>query len=417
MDVFSHLYASATPARNTTFSSAHPFAMDASSRFLAEQILDESGSSINEDDHGDLPSPTGSSYSAPRTPFIPQPINVASLIGATAGGESAAPSAEPLLDPLEDLRGYVCMSFVPPMPEESRGEWVKRLTVLKEKRPAGVRGRIRAVVNPVVVKPNEGRRTLVGIERIDAGELRKGCDNWTNARVPRRVHLESVHHVRPDLFLGFEEQEYDLIPEELVLDPEQVSLNMRAKNFNSHRSTTPSSSINDGVSEDSNSSSTEVDSVKSLRLRARGRSDTPLSSSSSTATSTDSSGTAEGSRRRSISRTAPPSDEDDRAASGLSSALRRTLFHTASSVLHLSEGRATRGWRWMSRREAWDHAAARKVDVHGLTVDEAESAQLVTEELPFAGLDWMVWGKPGNIDPVNGRDKGALGMLVVFLPP
>ncbi|KAG8897675.1 hypothetical protein FRC01_011228, partial [Tulasnella sp. 417] len=53
MDVFSHLYATATPARNTNIMT-NPIAFDASSRILAEQILDETSSSIDEDDHGDI---------------------------------------------------------------------------------------------------------------------------------------------------------------------------------------------------------------------------------------------------------------------------------------------------------------------------------------------------------------------------
>ncbi|KAG9020113.1 hypothetical protein FS837_008583, partial [Tulasnella sp. UAMH 9824] len=91
--------------------------------------------------------------------------------------------------------------------------------------------------------------------------------------------------------------------------------------------------------------------------------------------------------------------------------------HGTAHTLHVSEGRATRGWRWMNRQEAWDHALARKADVHGLTVDDVDPETTGQVEFPFRNLDWMVWGKPGEMDPVNGRDKGALGMLVIILPP
>lgn len=71
----------------------------------------------------------------------------------------------------------------------------------------------------------------------------------------------------------------------------------------------------------------------------------------------------------------------------------------------------------MDQQEAWDHASVRKADVHGLTIDGVGSETDQLEVAPFKDLDWMVWGKPGEVDPVNGRDKGALGMLVVTLPP
>lgn len=404
MDVFSHLYATATPARNTNImSTTNPIAFDASSRILAEQILDDTSSSIDENDHGDL----FSSSSSSSKPDLGHQTNVASIVGATAGGGSTY--TEPLLDPLEDLRGYFFTAYVPPMPEESREEWVKMMNIIRAKRPS-IKGKIRAVTNPAVAKPNSGRRTLVGVERIEIGDLKRHCDSWTNSRIPRQVDLESLHHVRPDLFLGFDEPEDDLIPEELALNPAQITWGMKAKNFNAYRAATPSS---DGESEVS-SSSTEVDSVRSLRIR---RYDSPLSSTSA-ATSAEESTHARGERLESGSG-APSRDIPgvNEATSRLSSALRSTLFDTASSTLHVSEGRATRGWRWMDRQEAWDHALARKADVHGLTVNDVDPGTRSQGEIPFMSLDWMVWGKPGEVDPVNARDKGALGMLVIILPP
>lgn len=168
MDVFSHLYAT-TPARNTNFiATTYPIAFDASSRVLAEQILDDTSSSIDENDHGDLASSSSSEL------VLAPSANVASVVGATAGEGSSY--SEPLLDPLEDLRGYISMAYVPPMPEESRAEWVKRVKKIREKRPS-VKGKIRAVTNPVVVKPTSGRRTLVGIERIGMGDLKRLCES------------------------------------------------------------------------------------------------------------------------------------------------------------------------------------------------------------------------------------------------
>ncbi|KAG9019502.1 hypothetical protein FRB90_001163 [Tulasnella sp. 427] len=312
-------------------------------RIVTRQILNECGLSGYENDHGD------------------------------------AQWSGPLLEPLQDLRRFVSRAYVPPMPDELLQEWVNMLKIKCEEAPERAWGRMRANVNPVVLKPSGGRRTLIKIEQINSVQLMKFCDTWSSAQIPQRVDLRSLRLTRPDLFSSTDTPKLSFAPGRLVPDSKRVGLNMKANGFKAYHHSSSMDNIID----------------------------------TSTATLTESS-TGEATRSPSYTQTASPSDD---AASRLFSVLQTTLLETASSVLHVSEGRAMRGWRWMSRQEAWDHASARKVGTYWFTVNEVEHVQLAPTRAPFGELDWVVWGKPGAIDPVNGRDTGALGMLVVFLPP